>query len=665
LINRAQLILMKSRSFLLIIMISLLPAFCQAQNVNDKVLMTVDGNEIQSGEFIRMYNKSLEPGKKLDIDSYLQDYIVFKLKVADALKEGYDTTVAFRNEFTGYRNQLSQNYLTDTQTKEMLVQKAYQRSLTEINAWHILIAIPQEASSPEDTLKAWDKACDIRERIIKGESFEQVARGTSDDQSVMVNSGNLGYFTVFQMIMPFEDAAYNLNIGAISMPIRTPYGYHIIKIADKRKAKGRIKVAHIMKSVPPGTEEKEAKQAEEQINNIYNQLNQGIPFGDLAKKFSDHKESGSKGGELNWFGTGEYISDFSEAAFSLADTGNYTKPVRTIYGWHIIKLLGRQKHGSLEESRSYIESKINQSYLNSISKKLFIENLKKEYNFRINHVAYQWFVENTDTLIIQGLRTYNRIRMPKVNLYSFANQYFTTDEFADYIEKRKSMIITNDSSIFINKSIETRVEDQIIDYENSMLEKKYPEFRYLMNEFHDGILLFEISEKKVWNRVSEDSSGLYRYYEDHKNNYLKPREMEGKIYTIKSSNSEKLLSSTFKRYSRKPDLDNRLIQKFNKNNDTLLTINKGIWHEGDDPEIDKIQWITGSQALKKDGFPSIILINKVTEPVPRTFKDVQGEMMSGYQAYIESEWIRQLKGRYIVKIDSLELNEVKKRINNE
>ena len=200
--------------------------------------------------------------------------------------------------------------------------------LTEINAWHILIAMPQDAS-PADTLKAWKKAIDIRERIINGESFESVARGTSDDKSVKINGGNLGYFTVFQMIMPFEDAAYSLKKGAISMPVRTPYGYHIIKVTDKRPSKGRIKVAHIMKAVPPGTAENEAKKAEEEINNIYKKLQEGASFSELAKKYSDHKESAVKGGELNWFGTGEIISDFSEAAFAITDTGKYTKPVRT------------------------------------------------------------------------------------------------------------------------------------------------------------------------------------------------------------------------------------------------------------------------------------------------------------------------------------------------
>jgi peptidyl-prolyl cis-trans isomerase SurA len=421
---------MKIKSYLLIYML-LLPVIIQSQDLNSKTLMSVDKSQIQSGEFIRMYKKSRDPGKKLDIDDYLQQYIVFKLKVADALNEGYDTTKTFQNELNGYRNQLAQNYLSDNQVKEALLRKTYQRSLTEINGWHILISLPQEVS-PDDTLLAWQKAAGIRERILNGESFENVARGASDDPSVKVNGGNLGYFTVFQMIMPFEDAAYSLKTGEISEPVRTPYGYHIIKVTDKRPSKGKIKVAHIMKASPPGTDDTEAKKAEDEINNIYIQLLDGASFKDLARKYSDHKESSSKGGELNWFGTGEIIPAFSEAAFSISDTGKFTKPVRTVYGWHIIKLLDKKLPGTFEESRSFLESKLNQSYLNSLSKKSFVEKLKKEYKFTIDKSAYNWFIGNTDTLIIQGVRKYNRITMPDIKLYTFEKQNITPNEFADY-----------------------------------------------------------------------------------------------------------------------------------------------------------------------------------------------------------------------------------------
>ena len=655
---------MKTRSSLLILLLLLLAVICHGQTLTDKTLMTVAGKSVPAGEFIRMYKKSSEPGNLTDIDQYLQQYVIFKLKVADAVAEGLDTTRIFRNELNGYRNQLAQSYLTDNQTREKILKRTYQRSLTEIKAWHILISCP-DGSKPEDTLTAWQKANDIRERIIAGEPFEQVARSSSDDPSVKFNGGNLGYFSVFQMIMPFEDAAYNLKKGQLSKPVRTPYGFHIIKLEDKRASRGKILVAHIMKSAPPGTDETTARKAEEAIKSIYKELQSGISFRTLAAKYSDHKESAANGGLLNWFGTGEMIPDFSEAAFSISDTGNYSPPVRTLSGWHIIKLLDRKTPGTYDETKSYLESRLNQSYLNSLSKKTFVDNLKKQYNFRINQSAYRWFVENTDTLIIKGLSGYKRNGIPKGNIYTFADQRFTSQQFANYIEKRGFMIVTDDPSSFISKSLGAEVSDHIIKYENSQLEKKYPDFRFLINEFHDGILLFEISGKNVWNKVQEDSLGLRRYYEEHKQNFLTRESMSGKLYNLHSPDGEKILEKAFRKYSRKSGTDGLLLRKFNRKNDSLLTITGGTWSRGDDPSIDKLKWITGHQSFKYNNFPAVISVSKIDKPVPLPFDEVRNEMITGYQEYLEAEWIKQLKTKYPVNINNLVLNEIKMSLKNE
>ena len=611
-----------------------------------------------------MYNKSYEPGKLPDPESYLQQYIVFRLKVADAISDGIDTTREFINELSGYRNQLAQNYLTDTKTREKLIQKMYDRSLLEINAYHILINCP-EGAKPVDTLNAWNKAAAVKQRILRGESFEQVARSTSDDPSVRLNGGNLGYFTVFQMITPFEDAAYSLKKGSVSDPVRTPYGYHIIKVTDRKPSRGKILVAHIMKSAPPGITEKEEKEAEESINKIYEELLKGASFSELARKYSDHKQSAVNGGKLDWFGAGEIVTEFAEAAFSIRDTGQYTKPVRSSYGWHIIKLLDRKAPGSFEESRSYLESRINQSYLNSLSKRSFINTLKKEYKFRINPTVFNWFVSNTDTLIINGLSKYNRSSIPGGYLYSFADQRLSARDFAAYIEKRKSMIVTTDPAIFINRSIEAISNDQLIQYENSILEKKYPDFRYLINEFHDGILLFNISEKKIWSRAQEDSAGLIRYYDEHKDDFLTRKGIEASIYTLHLAGGDKKLASIYRKYSRRKEGDRLMIEKINGKNDSLLVITKKIWYEGDDPDLDKIQWIKGKQNIRMGNFPAIIIINRLIDPVPKPFSEVEAEMISGYQDYLEKEWIEQLRAKYTVKINDRIFNMVKKSLMDE
>ena len=655
---------MRVRSILLFILLLLSPYLCEGQDPNNKIFLTVNGVRIQSGEFIRMFNKSREPGKEADVDSYLNQFIIFKLKVADAIIEGIDTTKAFKTELSGYRRQLAQSYLTDNRKKEELLKKAYQRTLSEINAWHILVSLPQNPK-PEDTLVAWNKSMDIRTRILKGEQFEQVARAASDDQSVKINGGNLGYFTAFQMIMPFEDAVYSLKKGELSNPVRTPYGYHIIKLIDVRPSRGKVHVAHIMKVTPPGANDETVKKVESEISEIYSRLEKGESFSELAKTLSDHKESASRGGELNWFGAGEMIPEFAEAAFAITDTGSFSHPVRTPYGWHIIKLLDKRPQGSFEETRSYLESKMNQSYLNSVSKKELVNKLKKEYKFNLNDELYNWFINNTDTLIIQGLKKYDRDSLPAGNIYTFANQSLSAKEFANYIEKSGQLIKINEPGLFIDKSIEERSSEHILTYENSVLEKKYPEFRYLMNEFHDGILLFEISGKKVWQRIDNDSAGIMSYYNEHKHEHLTAKGIEAKLYTLKIAGGQKDLDEAFRKFSAKPDMDSRLLKKFSRKGFNNLSISDTTWFEGSDPEIESITWELGEHPLNYKGYPSVLVISKIIDPVPLPFEKVQGMMMSGYQEKLENDWIEQLKAKYSVKVDSTEFNNIKKRISNE
>ena len=282
---------------------------------------------------------------------------------------------------------------------------------------------------------------------------------------------------------------------------------------------------------------------------------------------------------MNWFGAGEVISDFAEPAFALSDTGKFTRPVRTPYGWHIIKLLDRKKPGSFEETKAYLESRINQQYINSVSKKSFTDKLRKEYNFRLNKSAYTWFINHTDANIMKGTKKYDRKSVPSANLYTFAGQYLTSGDFAGFAEKNGMTVAAGDSSVFINQLIDICSSEQLTNYENSILEKKYPEFRYLMKEFHDGMLMFQISEKKIWSRVAKDSTGLKAYFEDNKSRWM---------------------------------------------------LQKGI---------------SDTSLLK--------------------YKDVQEDVMNGYQEFLENEWLKQLNKKYAVKVDDSVMDEVKKKLKNE
>jgi len=644
-----------------IILMVIATGLLHAQGIQDSILLIAGGREVTAGEFMRMYRKIYNPSDTGDFNNYLEQFIVFKLKVADAISKGYDTTKAFRTELQGYRDQVAKNYLTDKNVKEEILKKSYEKTLKEINAWHILVSCPPN-SSPEDTLAAFKKALEIRARIISGEPFEQVARSASDDPSAIYNGGNLGYITTFQMITPFEEAVYSMKKGELSNPVRTPYGYHIIKVADIRPSRGKIKVAHIMRSVPPNAPEQVAKAAEDTIKYIYKKLLEGASFSDLAMKYSDHKESAARGGELNWFGAGEIISEFAEAAFSLEKNGDISPPVKTIYGWHIIKRLDKKDPPSYEEARSQLESKIDETWLNSLATRSMVNSLKQEYKFRLNTTALNWFLENTDTLIIRGLSKYDRGAIPSGTLYTFDGQKFSNVDFARYIESRASSNNTEEPANFVNKLAETCITDHILRYENSLLEKKYPEFRYLVNEFHDGILLFEISKEKIWDRAQNDTSGLKKYYEENKQRYPGKKSFTGMIYVCMEKAKAGKFYKAARKYVKKPDFEKKLQAMFNAGSDTIIKVYKGVFQEGDSLLPENLKWEEGLHETEIKGFPSVIVITKINPASPLPLNEVMGEISSEYQNFLESEWIKQLKEKYPVRINRTILEQVKNEL---
>ena len=329
------------RSLILMVLTAMIASGLLAQE--SPVLLTIADEQVTLAEFERIYRKNNNEASlnRQTPEEYLDLFINFKLKVKEAESLGMDTTTKFINELEGYRKQLAKPYLTDDETKEIMIQEAYQRSKLDINASHILIKL-SEFATPEDTLAAYIKITEIRDRILSGEDFETVAKATSEDQSVNRNGGNLGYFTAFAMIYPFETIAYNTSVGEISMPFKTNYGYHILLIHDKRPARGQVKVAHIFVRNPEGMSEEQKKEAYEKTQMIYDSLQMGTDFAYMASTYSEDPSSARNGGETPWFGTGRMFPEFEDACFSIEEKGDINKPFKSMLGWHIIKLLDKK-----------------------------------------------------------------------------------------------------------------------------------------------------------------------------------------------------------------------------------------------------------------------------------------------------------------------------------
>ena len=634
------------------------------KKANNPVLLSINGNEITKNEFLRIYQKNnsnlMEDVEKKSVDDYLKLFIDFKLKVTEAEKQGMDTVKAFLDELAGYRKEFAKPYLTDITYQEKMVEEAYNRSITEVNASHILIMCKSDAS-PADTLKAWNKAMEARKKYLDGEAWDQLVVEYSEEPRVEQSKGNLGYFTGFQMVYPFEDAAFKANINEITMPVRTRFGYHLILVHDKRPELGKIKVAHIMKMFKPNMTEAQKASLKDSIDLIYQKVLAGEDFAQLAAKYSDDGRSANQGGEMDWFDRHTFrITDFTTPAYALEKNGAISEPIRTDYGWHIIKRIDFKPSPKFEEVRSKLEEQVKKDPQRSKhSQEAFIAKLKKEYNFQEFPEAKKEFYP----LAVNFVKTSkweelpDSVKLDKM-LFSFGEQSVAQADFMDYLlnEKRAAA-----SSSYIDKAYDAFVSKEILDCEDKNLEKKYPEFQYLVNEYHDGILLFNISNQMIWDKAVKDSVGLERFYEaardtlQKKDDFIWGDRFKGKIYRCSNAATRSQLDSLLNKNIGEDEI---LSLTNTENSKRKLRIESGAWEEGANPVID--YYIYQGKMPKRENVELIKVTGEKIGPAPKTLEDARGLYISEYQNYLEEKWLDELHSKYKVKVNKKVLKKIRK-----
>ncbi|MFB6320120.1 peptidylprolyl isomerase [Saccharicrinis sp. FJH54] len=621
---------------------------------SDEVLMTIGDQDITKGEFEYLFykNNDKEDITYKDVKDYLDLFVKFKLKVIEAENRGMDQKEDFIKELGGYRAQLAKPYLTDRSVDEFYIKQAYDRLNEEVEASHILIEV-KNGKTPADTLEAYNKALDIIDQLKNGADFAELARKYSADPSAQQNGGYLGYFKGFQMIYPFEDAAYKTPVGEISQPVRTTYGYHIIKVLDKRPSPGEVLVEHIMKVARDDDPADVKAQKKEEIDKIYQQLLDGKNFEDLAKKNSDDYSTASNGGRLNWFSTGQLVKPFETAAFALEKPGDISEPIRTQFGWHIIKLIDKRDVQPFNEIKDKISARLLKDDRGNKAHESFINKLKNEYNIEQYNVNIEPFAElshkyaYTDSLFKADTRNMNK------PVLKIEDSVYTQKDFADYL-------IANPRGE--NPGVADRVrmkwsafkDQKLVDYEDSQLERKYPEFRYLMKEYHDGILLFDISSQEVWDKASQDTTGLEKFYAKHKKDYKwdEPHFSGNIIYcqTDTVMDSVKLLLA-----------ENMPIRDvFKKLNTTKLNFkyDTGSFTKGQNKIVDQMIW-DGEVVEPDKKFPVVFLDGQTyPEGEVKKLNECRGAVTSDYQNELEDKWVKALKKKYKVKVNKSVLKEV-------
>lgn len=622
----------------------------------DPVIMTIDDKEITKSEFLQIYLKNNDNPKydKASLDEYMELFKKFKLKVAEAEALGYDTIPKLVRELNGYTKQLANPYLVDSTKIEELVKEAYYRTANEVRASHILIQVTQNAL-PKDTLAAYNRIMALRKRVLDGEDFGAVASASSEDPSAKSNNGDLGYFTAFQMVYPFEDMAYKTKVGEVSMPFRTRFGYHIIYVADKRPARGSMESAHIFVSAREGEPEEAIESSRKKADEIYALLENGGNFEELVKKYSDDPSSVNKEGKLPPFGTGtttRMLSAFEDAAFAIPNDGAYTGPIQTDYGFHIIKRLKWHPVPDFESMRSSLEKRVAKDSRSQQTQKSFVVKLKKEYNFKDkSQKGLKWFYENVDSTFYQD-NTISGIKKDKP-LFILDKVKYTQRDFAMYLQSNyRGIRKGGEIRPMIDEQYAKWEEKSILGYEESKLSEKYPSYRALVTEYHDGILLYEIMSDMVWNKAMKDTTGLKAYHAANSSKYVWSKRYDADIFDC---NSREVAEKVYQILTAEGADTINIVEIVRQvNTDSELNTS----HRNGKFDVEKSSFVKGqdlkvgvNKVYEIDGKFYVARVSEILPPAEKEFNEAKGAVTSDYQGYLEEEWLKELQSKHKIVVN--------------
>ncbi len=580
----------------------------EPEQANHSVLMTINGKPVSAEEFLYIYEKNNQAGAvdPKTMDEYLDMFINFKLKVAEAESQGIDTTESFAKELKGYRAQATPKYLQDEAAMDSLIELSYRHMSKDRRAAHIAIQCPASADSAAEA-EALAKINDAHIRVtlgklkverkkVKGkwqeiesrepvEAFADVAREVSTDPSVQQTGGELGWITPFRYVYPLEEAVYNTPVGAISEVFRTQYGFHIVLVEEERDHR-EVKAAHIMKMVPADTLNEVKKALIDSIAKVVTAEN----FAEVAKVESEDRGSSGRGGELGWFGKGMMVKDFEDRAFSL-QPGQISEPFRTQYGWHILFKEDERGIQPLDSIRPQVQRQVLRDERANEADKSFIRKARAEY------------------------------KLP-----------------------------------------ETMSDEEVKAYADAHLEEKYPELKNLVQEYHDGILLFEVSLREVWDKAAKDTAGLEAFFKANKKKYQKAWDAphwKGYIVQAKDKSSLKATKSILRSADR-DSVQSYVARRVNCDSVTYVKLQHGLWTKGQNSAVDAYGLkVKGATHEPNPEFPIVECIGQKLKQ-PKEWSDIKGEVVTDYQDYLEAEWIKKLRAKYPVVINQEVWEKIKK-----
>ena len=619
----------------------------------DPVLMTINGKDIKLSEFEYLYHKNNQQQiEKETLEQYVERFVLYKQKVAEAEAAGIDTTQAFIKEFEGYQKDLATPFMTeDTTYLWQFINEAYDHYKKEINIDHFMLPLGETTAETQANLNRMDS---IRSCILAGEDWATLVETYSSDPSKQRNKGHYGFVTSGMFPYDFENVLYSTPVGEVSKPFKTQFGVHMIKVNETRD-RNDVHARHILKLFPRDREVTEADKAlcKSQIDSIYNLLLAGADFEEMAKKESQDG-SARRGGDLGWFGRGRMVQPFEDIAFSLAD-GAISEPFETQFGYHIIQ---KVEHGypSISTMRNAIETAINRDERAKLIREHRLNDLKAKCNYRLN--------PELDAFLTSALEANGKLDSTFVNqyvkgsrmpLFTYGkNETATIQDLASVLNAKTLIPDLKKAKETLLSKVDEVAENKLADYNGREVVKNNPEYRNLLNEYRDGMMLFEISNRRVWKAASKDTVGLEQYYQAHRANYTwdEPH-FKGIILSAKNDSLMSLVKADIQQLGT-DTLTEALYKKYGND----IRMERMVVKKGENPYADYLAFHVGEKPERKN-YPEFMILEGGILNQPEEMADVRGAVTSDYQDVLEQRWKEELAQKYPAKINKKVLKKVK------
>ena len=571
----------------------------------DKVLMTINGEPIMASEFLYIYEKNNQETslEKKSMEEYLDLFINFKLKVTEAIAQGVDTTQEFKDELKGYRAQATPKYLQDNDAIDSLVLLSYNRMANIRKASHIAVQCPMDADSAT-LAAATAKINELRQRVTVGLPKE-VKKGRKK-----ITVQEVEDFTEVAMTYS-DDPAAKQNKGELGwiQPFRyvypledAVYNTPVGEITEVFRSPFGLHIAKV-----------EGERAFEEAHAAH--IMKMTPSGDLQRLAAATFKMDS----LYQLAIQDTVDFAALAQANSEDRGSAMRGGDL--GW-----FGR---GAMVQPFEDITFGLQEGEISKPFQTRFGIHISKLYGKR--------GIQPLDSMRSQLLRQVQRDQRMQI-----ANESFIAKTRAEY-------------------NLPADMSDADVKaYADARLEEKYPELRNLVREYHDGILLFDVSLREVWDKANKDHEGLTAFFKANKKQYTwdEPR-YKGWLIYAKTDLAAKAAKQIVKGASDKAKVDSILNERVNLDSVTYVKVEYGLWTAGKNAAVDvygfkdKTATYTASEE-----YPVVVAVGKVLKR-PEEYNDDRGKIVTDYQDYLEKLWIASLREKYPVVINEEVWNDLK------